>query len=47
MDAVILTWRWQNLLSIWLMVIVLALIAVAIRQATLGKSKADAGQSRT
>lgn len=23
MDAVLLTWRWQNILSIWLMVILL------------------------
>jgi hypothetical protein len=26
MDAVVLTWRWQNILSIWLMVIALFLL---------------------
>lgn len=26
MDAVLLTWRWQNILSIWIMVIGLALL---------------------
>lgn len=26
MDAVLLTWRWQNILSIWLMVIGLYLL---------------------
>lgn len=26
MDAVLLTWRWQNVLTIWLMVIALALL---------------------
>lgn len=26
MDAVLLTWRWQNILAIWLMVILLYLL---------------------
>ena len=26
MDAVLLTWRWQNILSIWLMVVLLYLL---------------------
>jgi len=26
MDAVLLTWRWQNILSIWIIVIALALL---------------------
>lgn len=26
MDAVVLTWRWQNILAIWLMVILLYLL---------------------
>lgn len=26
MDAILLTWRWQNVLTIWLMVIALALL---------------------
>ena len=26
MDAVLLTWRWQNVLTIWLMVVALALL---------------------
>lgn len=26
MDAVLLTWRWQNILSIWIMIIALSLL---------------------
>ncbi len=26
MDAVLLTWRWQNILSIWIIVILLGLL---------------------
>ena len=26
MDAVLITWRWQNILSIWIIVIALALL---------------------
>jgi hypothetical protein len=28
MDAVLLTWRWQNVLSIWIIAITLALLIV-------------------
>jgi hypothetical protein len=28
MDAVLLTWRWQNILSIWIMVIALSMLIV-------------------
>jgi hypothetical protein len=45
MDAVILTWRWQNLLTIWIMAIILVLIVslgsqVVMRKA--GKAASDA-----
>lgn len=37
MDAILLTWRWQNILSIWIMVIALGLVVTfgsqAIRRA--------------
>lgn len=26
MDAVLITWRWQNILSIWIMIILLAFL---------------------
>lgn len=32
MDAVLLTWRWSNLLTIWLMVAILAIIIAIIGQ---------------
>jgi hypothetical protein len=43
MDAVLLTWRWQNILSIWLMVIMLYLLVtvgqqVAMRYSTSGEA---------
>lgn len=28
MDAVLLTWRWQNILSIWIMIVGLCLLVV-------------------
>lgn len=34
MDAVLLTWRWQNLLTIWLMVIALGLLITVGSQVT-------------
>jgi len=32
MDAVLITWRWQNILSIWIMVILLALLITMAAQ---------------
>ncbi len=33
MDAILLTWRWQNILSIWIMVIALGLLITVGSQA--------------
>lgn len=35
MDAVLLTWRWQNILSIWLMVVLLYLLVTCGQQIAL------------
>ena len=35
MDAVLLTWRWQNILSIWIMVIALFLLVTVVQQAMM------------
>lgn len=37
MDAVLLTWRWQNILSIWIMVAALFLAVTAVQQYMLRK----------
>ncbi len=46
MDAVVLTWRWQNILAIWIMVCVLYLAVMAGSQVMLrydgGKAAKDA-----
>jgi len=45
MDAVLLTWRWQNILSIWIMVIALVFVSTITSQIILrskGKAAADA-----
>jgi hypothetical protein len=45
MDAVLLTWRWQNVLSIWLMVIGLYLLTIAVKQVRMraqGEAAANA-----
>lgn len=43
MDAVLLTWRWQNILSIWIMIIALSFVPVIIAQvARRVKSDTDA-----
>ncbi len=45
MDAVLLTWRWQNILSIWVMVIALFLLITVGQQIIMrreGQSAADA-----
>lgn len=46
MDAVLLTWRWQNILSIWLMVILLYLLVTCGQQMAIryeGNKAADNG----
>jgi hypothetical protein len=45
MDAVLLTWRWQNILSIWVMVIALFLLVTVGQQIMMrreGQVAADA-----
>lgn len=45
MDAVLLTWRWQNILSIWVMVIALFLLVTVGQQIMMrreGQAAADA-----
>ncbi len=37
MDAVLLTWRWQNILSIWIMIIALYLLTILARQIMMRK----------
>lgn len=44
MDAIILTWRWQNILSIWIMIVALFLIVTVAQQVMIhkeGKKAAD------
>lgn len=45
MDAVLLTWRWQNILSIWLMIALLYLMLTFGHQIALryegGKAASD------
>jgi len=41
MDAVLLTWRWQNILSIWVMIIALVLLSTFASQIML-RSKVKA-----
>lgn len=35
MDAVLLTWRWQNILAIWIMAIALFLLITVAQQVML------------
>lgn len=45
MNAVLLTWRWQNILSIWIMIIALVLISTGVSQVVIrskGKAAANA-----
>jgi len=45
MDAVLLTWRWQNILSIWVMIIALVLVSTFASQLVIrskGKAAANA-----
>ena len=35
MDAVLLTWRWQNILAIWIMVVALFLLVTVGQQILL------------
>jgi hypothetical protein len=32
MDAVLLTWRWQNILSIWIIILMLFLLVTVAQQ---------------
>lgn len=43
MDAILLTWRWQNILSVWIMVIALGLLITLTSQVV---KKVSAGQSQ-
>lgn len=46
MDAIVLTWRWQNILSIWVMIIALYLLSIVAAQVMIriegGKAANDA-----
>lgn len=42
MDAVLLTWRWQNILSIWVMIIALYLLSIVARQIMLRREGSQA-----
>lgn len=47
MDAVVLTWRWQNLLTVWIMIVILVLLVslgsqIMMRKA--GKAASDAAR---
>lgn len=47
MDAVLLTWRWQNILSIWVIVLALVFIGAIVSQIMLrtkGKAAANAAE---
>lgn len=45
MDAVLLTWRWQNILSIWIMVVALYLIITVARQVMIRREGAEAANN--
>lgn len=45
MDAVLLTWRWQNILSVWIMVILLFLLITAVRQTMLRREGSKAASN--
>lgn len=46
MDAIVLTWRWQNILTIWVMVVALYFLVTLGQQAIIrlegAKAAADA-----
>lgn len=42
MDAVLLTWRWQNILSIWIMVIALYLLITVMQQVMIRREGMEA-----
>lgn len=42
MDAVLLTWRWQNILSIWIMIVALFFLVTFARQYMMRKAGSDA-----
>lgn len=37
METVVLTWRWQNILSIWIMIVALYLLTILARQIMMRK----------
>lgn len=45
MDAVLLTWRWQNILSVWVMVILLFLLVTVVRQTMLRREGGKAASN--
>lgn len=46
MDAVLLTWRWQNILSIWVIVLALLFVGMIASQIMLrSKGKAAANEA--
>lgn len=42
MDAVLLTWRWQNILSIWIMIVGLFLLITVAQQFMMRREGAEA-----
>ncbi len=42
MDAILLTWRWQNILSIWIMIIALFLLVTIGQQIMMRREGAKA-----
>jgi len=42
MDAVLLTWRWQNILSIWIMIVALFLLVTVFQQVMMRREGAEA-----
>lgn len=45
MDAVLLTWRWQNILSIWVMIVGLFLLATVAQQLLMRGDKKASGNA--
>jgi hypothetical protein len=44
MDAVLLTWRWQNIFSIWIMVVGLFLLITVVQQALMRREGLQAAK---
>ncbi len=45
MEAVLLTWRWQNILSIWIMVIALFLLVTVGQQFMMRREGSNAANA--